>query len=342
MAELNVFKADGFSTINMTNAIENFDTIPGMLGGMGIFQPKPVTSKDVMIEVKDETAGLIGLVPRGAPLQQYERGNRKKINFEVPKIGEQETIWGHEIAGLRAFGSMTEEMRVMDVVAQRLLAQRQNIDYTKEYMRLAAIQGKFLDPADGSVVYDYFTELGVTEGAAVSFELDVDTTLVKQIAEELVISVQRTAKGAWVPGQTRLHAIVGDAFWFALTQHPNVEKYYNNYAAMAVLKDLDPSEMFDFGGIVFHRYMGSDDNSEIAVATDEAKFFPVGARDVFDEIMAPADEWIEYVGAPGQSVYALRKQDREYDTPRWVGYDVVSYPLFICNRPNLLRKGTRT
>lgn len=342
MAELNVFKADGFSTINMTNAIENFDTIPGMLGGMGIFQPKPVTSKDVMIEVKDETAGLIGLVPRGAPLQQYERGSRKKINFEVPKIGEQETIWGHEIAGIRAFGSMTEEMRVMDVVAQRLQAQRQNIDYTKEYMRLAAIQGKFLDPADGSVVYDYFTELGIAEAAAVSFELDVDTTKVKQIAEELVISVQRAAKGAWVPGTTRLHAIVGDDFWFALIQHPNVEKYYDNWAAMATLKNLDPSEQFDFGGIVFNRYIGSDDNSEIAVATDEAKFFPVGARDVFDEVMAPADEWIEYVGAPGQSVYALRKQDREYDTPRWVGYDVVSYPLFICNRPNLLRKGTRT
>jgi len=342
MAELNVFEADGFSTINMTNAIENFDTIPGMLGGMGLFQPKPVTSKDVFIEVKDESAGLLGLVPRGAPLQQYERGSRKKVNFEVPKIGEQETIWAHEIAGIRAFGSETEEMRVASVVGDRLMAQRQNVDYTKEYMRLAAIQGKFLDPSDGSVTYDYFSELGISEASAVSFELDVDTTNVKEKCEKLVIDVQRNSKGGWIMGRTRLHSIVGDDFWFGLTQHPEVEKFYQNHSAMMMMKDLDPSEQFEFGGIIWHRYIGSDDNSEIAVATDEAKFFPVGGRDVFDEVMAPADEWIEYVGAPGQSVYALRKVDREYDSPRWVGYDVVSYPLFICNRPNMLRKGTLT
>lgn len=340
MAELNVFEADGFSTMNMTAAISNADTIPTMLGGMGIFNAKPVTSKDVFVEVKDEAAGLLGLVPRGAPLQQYERGNRKKVSFEVPKIGQQETIWANEIAGIRAFGSETEEMRVAEVVGKRLMSQRENVEYTKEYMRLAAVQGLFLDPSNGAVQYNYATEFGITPEPAVDFAFTDLTLKVKQICEQIVIDVQRAAKGGWVAGQTRLHAIVGDDFWFALTQHPEVEKYYQNYSAMMSLRDLDASMSFEFGGIVFHRYVGSDDNVEIAVATNEAKFFPVGGRDVFDEILAPADEWIEFVGSSGQDIYALRKIDREYESPRWVGYDVISYPLFICNRPNMLRSGT--
>lgn len=342
MAELNVFSADGFSTMNMSVALDQFDSVPTMLGSMGIFQPKPVRSKDVFLEVRDNANALVGIVERGAPLQQYERGSRKKIGLSVPKIGLQETIWGHEIAGIRAFGSETEQMQVATEVGNRLTALKNNIAYTKEYMRLAAVQGKFLNPEGGATVYNYYTELGIAEAAAVSFELDVNTTLVKQIAEELVIDIQRASRGAWIMGQTKVHAIVGDDFWFGLTQHPNVEKYYASWSAMAELKNLDPSMEFEFGGIRWHRYIGSDDNSEIAVATNEAKFFPVGAPDVFQEIMAPADEFIPYVGTPGQSIYAIKREDKEYEIPRFVGYDVVAYPLFVCNRPNMLRKGTLT
>jgi len=342
MAELNIFKADGFSTMEMSAAIDQFDSVPTMLGNMGIFTPKPVRQKDIFLEVRDSANALLGIVERGAPLPQYERDTRKKVGLTVPKIGQQETVWAHEIAGIRAFGSQTEEMAVAAEVGRRLQALKNNVAYTKEYMRLAAVQGRFLNPNGGGTVYNYYTELGIAEAAAISFELDVATTKVKEIAEELVISVQRASRGAWIMGQTKVHAIVGDDFWFALTQHANVEKYYQNWSAMAELKNLDPSMEFEFGGIRWHRYIGSDDNSEIAVATNEAKFFPVGAPDVFQEIMAPADEFIPYVGTPGQSIYAIKREDREYEIPRYVGYDVVSYPLFVCNRPNMLRKGTLT
>ena len=338
---LNIFSQNGFSTISQSAAIENFASVPGMLGGMGIFTPKPVRSKDVFIEVKDDTNKLLGIVERGAPLQQLERGSRKKVNFEIPKVGQQETIWAHEIAGIHAFGNDTVLMQVATELGNRLSAQKQNIEYTKEYMRLAAVQGKFLNPATGAVIYDYFAELGVTEAPAVNFALGTPATKVKELAEKLVIDIQRSSKGAWVMGQTRVHALVGDQFWFDLTQHANVEKYYANWPAMAMLKNLDPSDTFDFGGVIWHRYVGSDDNTEIAVNTNEAKFFPVGARDVFTEAMAPADEFIPYVGTLGQSIYAIKKTDSEYEIQRWVGYDVVSYPLFMCNRPNLLRKGIR-
>ena len=342
MAELNIFKADGFSTMEVSAAIDQFDSVPTMLGSMNIFTPKPVRQKDIFLEVRDSETSLLGIVERGAPLNQYQRDTRKKVGLTVPKIGQQETLWGHELAGIRAFGSQTEEMAVSVELGRRLQALKNNVAYTKEYMRLAAVQGRFLNPAGGSTVYNYYTELGIAEAPAVSFELDVATTKVKELAEALVISIQRASRGAWIAGQTKVHAIVGDNFWFALTQHPNVEKYYNNWSAAAELKNLDASTEFEFGGIRWHRYIGSDDNTEIAVLTNEAKFFPVGAPDVFQEIMAPADEFIGYIGTPGQSIYALKREDKEYEMPRFVGYDVVSYPLFVCNRPNMLRKGTLT
>lgn len=343
MATMDVFKADAFSMMELSSTVDNMDFNPQMLGGMNLFTPKPVRQKNIFVDQRDDTLSLIGFSERGSTPSQNERYTRKSINFEIPRIATQDTVWAHEISGLREFGTESELMTVQREVADRLSKMRQKVEYTEEYLRLAAVQGLVLDPADGSTLYNYYTEFNITQAAAVSFELDVDTTDVAKICDDLVRSVMRASKGAWIIGQTYLTALVGDAFWNALISHPNVEKFYKNYAAMQELRDLPAFGRFRFHGIEFINYMGSDDNSEIAIATNEAKFFPVNGDGIFVKAMAPADEFMPFVNTPGQSVYAVQELDAAFPaTPRFAKYHVHAYPLYMCAKPNTLRRGTLT
>lgn len=343
MATMDVFKADAFSMMELSSAINNVDFNPQMLGGMNLFQTKPVRQKRIFIEQRDQTLSLIPFSERGSNPDQNERYTRKTINFDIPRIATNDTVWAHEISGIREFGTENEMMSVQREVAQRLETMRQKVEYTEEYLRLAAIQGKVLDPADGSVYYNYFTEFNIAEPSAVSFELDVSGTDVAAICRDLVREIMRDSKGAWVMGQSRVHALVGDTFFDSLISHPNVEKFWINWMAAAELRGVDPFSSFEFGGIVFHNYHGSDDNSEIAIADAEAKFFVVGGDGIFEKAMAPADEWMNFVNTPGQAVYAIQEMDAAFQgNPRFAKYHVHAYPLYVCKRPNTLRKGTLT
>lgn len=340
MIGMNVFTSNAFEATELSGLVQTMDYNPQMLGGMNLFAPKPVRQKHVFIDQKDDTLSLLPFSERGTSPKVNDNYTRKAISFEVPRIAVQDTIMASEIAGLRATGSETELMTVQSEVADRLASMRQKVEYTKEFLRLAAVQGKVLDPKDGSVMYDYFAEFGITEEAAVSFAFTTATTDVAEVCRQLVRSIQRSAKGGWVMGTSRVQAIVGDDFFDALVKHPSVKEKWLNWTAAAELRNVDPFTQFDFGGITFHNYRGSDDNSEVAVAPTESKFFISGGNEVFSEVMAPADEFIPFLGARGQSVYAIQSIDAEYqNNPRFVKYDMYSYPLFMCSRPNTLRKG---
>lgn len=344
MATMDVFKADAFGMMELTTAVQNTDYLPSTLGSMtGLFQAKPTRTKNVFVDQEDDTLSLIGFSDRGAPPVQNGRYGRKSLNFEIPRIAIQDTVWAHEISGLRATGTESELMTVQKEVAGRLEKMRQKVEYTHEYLRLAAIQGRVLNPADGSTLYNYFTEFGVTEAAAIDFNLDVAATDVRKVCDQLIRSVARTAKGAWIDGRTELHALCGDDFWDALVNHANVKNTYLNWQAAQELRQGSAFGTFKFGGITFHNYRGSDNNTDIAIAATEAKFFPVGGEGVFVKAMAPADEFMPFVNTLGQDVYAVQEIDAQFPaTPRFAKYHVHSYPLYMCAKPNLLRKATLT
>lgn len=339
MATLDVFNSDAFSLTSLSSQVEKVDYVPGLIGSLGVFEPVPVRTRTVWVDRREGEVNLIQTSANGAPPEELVRDDRSAVPLKAVRLAKGSTIYAAEIAGWRAFGSENEQTVVMTEYARRMARVRQDIEYTHEKHRLGALQGILLD-ADGSTIYNYATEFGETIPAATSFELDVNTTDVRGICHAITRSVARSAKGAWIDGRTTLHALAGDAFYDALINHPQVRETYLNWSAAADLRGNAAFGAFQYGGITFHNYRGSDDNSEIAVNTDQVKFFPVGAVDVFKQVMAPADEFIEYVGAPGQNVYSINIRDK--DRNAWVRNEQYSYPLYICQRPGILRTGTRT
>ena len=335
---IDVFKSDPFSTIQMTEAVERAPYQPVGLGSLGIFNPQPITTKAAMIEERNGVLVLINTTPRGAPGTQRTTEKRKARYFETVRIRQEDTLYADEIQNIRAFGSNTDVMMAQSEIARRLNGATgllSNIEFTKEYHRLGAVQGIVYD-ADGSVLYNWFDEFQITQAAEVAFNLSAKTLgSLRPLCNGIVRTMARKAQGAFTP-TTTVQALCGDEFWDQLITHPDVEKTFLNWASAADLRGDSAFQSMRFGGIDWLNYRGSDDNSTIAIPTDKVKFFPVGAPGVFAEINSPGESF-DWVNTPGKPQYVQMIFDR--DRNEWVKVEATSYPLFICTRPEVLLRG---
>ncbi|WP_338662624.1 major capsid protein [Pararoseomonas sp. SCSIO 73927] len=341
MSILNVFKADAFSTVEMTAAVERTPFKPQGLGTLGIFEDKPIRTTALAVEERNGVLVIVPTSERGTAPTQRKTEKRKMRYFEVPRLAHADTIFASELQGIREFGEETVLMQVQTEVARRVAGPTgltSNMEYTWERHRLGAVQGKLLD-ADGSVLYDWFDEFGVIQPDEIAFDLKGASTAgtLRKKCAGVVRAMQRASQGAWTPG-TRVHAIAGDAFWDDLVSHPDVVQTYANWNAAVELRGGTAFSSMPFGDIDWQNYRGSDDNSAIAVAPNEVKFFPVGAPGVFQRALAPGEsfQWLNTLGKP---VYIQMVFDKDRD--QWVQAEAYSYPLHICTRPEMLQRGRR-
>lgn len=341
MASMDVFNQDAFSMIQLTTAVEKAPYVPGFLGSLGIFEPDPIRTLSLAVEERQGVLSLIKTTPRGAPLKERTTEKRKIRDFRVPRIGEEDTIFASEIQSIRAFGTESELMQVQAEVARRLVGPtglRNQLEFTKEAMRLGAIQGILLD-ADASTLYNWFTEFGISPPAEVAFNLaaNVDGELPPKI-NQITRAMARAAQGAWLP-TTQVHALCGDDFFDLFIKHTDVKETYKFWTAAADLRSgaqRSAFQSFPFHGVTWHNYRGSDDNTTIKIADDKVKFFPQGAPGVFREGMAPGESF-DFVNQPGRPEYVFMIPDR--DRNAWVKLEMYSYPLYICTRPEILQTG---
>lgn len=335
---LDIFKGDAFSTIELTSAIRDIEYIPQTLGSLNLFEPEPIRGYTVAVEKKADVISLIPISPLGAAPQQVERDPRTMRNLNTVALKQGFTIYAHELSGIREFGETSMLVQAQGEYAQRFAKLKNNLELTREHHRLGALQGKLLDADGTTVIYDYFAEMGYTEAAAVTFDLTTQTTDLRKLCNDLVRDIKRSSKGAMGPGSS-VHALVGDAFYDAFIEHAKVVRAFEGWSAATSLLQGNAFKAFTFGGITWHNYRGTDDNSTVAIHVDQAKFFPVGGNGVFKEVMSPA-EFDPWVNTLGERDYAMSIHDK--DRGAWNKGELYSYPLFMCARPNVLRKGVRT
>lgn len=341
---LDIFNDDAFSLSTMGTAVENMPYRPDGLGAMNIFTPDMLRTKTVAIESREGALSLIKTSARGAPLEQATHGKRTMRSFETVRIAKGDRILASELAFIREFN---EEQKVMEL--QKELAKRlgggdgsngygllDDVELTLENMRLGAVQGKFLD-SDGSVLVDWTNEFdGVGSVTSVAFNMvaaagEFEAQCIAMIREVMVAS-----KGAWRNG-TVLHALCGDAFYDAVRKVPEIRETYKNQMMAHQVPGAVPFTKFTYGGIVWENYRGTDDGSTVAIATAECSIFPVNAPGVFVEAFSPGEKF-EHIGQTANRIYPELVRDVQRDT--YVDLDIYSYPLYLCTRTNMLRKGT--
>lgn len=338
MPIMDVFLGDAFTARSLTAAVDTYGYIPQMLDAIpGLFVPKPVRTAEIWIEQRDYQGALIQTSPRGAPPASKGGDQRKARAFNSTRIADSSRVWAHEVQNVRAFGEEAAVKDMQEEVGRRQMKMKSDFNLTKEHMRLGAVQGIVLD-ADGSVIYDWFDEFGVAAPTPVTFNFSSTAVegAIRQQANGIKRQMIRALKGLGGNGVV-VHALCGDTFWDEFISSAEVRHTYQAQQALALQNDVGAAwEEFRFANIVWHNYRGTDDNSTVAINTDQVKFFPANAG-IFPVATAPAERF-EFVNTPGQDTYSWIVPDRDRDS--WVDVEQYSYPLHVCTKPDALASGT--
>ncbi len=331
MPLLDAFNSDAFSVQSLTAAFIKAPYQPRRLGSLGLFRESPISTTTVVVEEKDGQLELIQTSERGAPGGAIGSNKRTARSFVVPHLEKGSTIMADEVQNVRAFGEEDETETVQALVDDRLVTLRAFHETTLEHHRIGAVRGQILD-ADSSVIYDLFTEFGVTQQTH-DIALGTATTDVRGAA----VAIARLSEGALGADMvTGYRAFCGNEFFDELIAHAEVKESLKYQESELLRRDLRAG--FEFGGITWENYRGTV-NGVAFVPTAEAFVVPIGT-DIFRTHFAPAD-FIETVNTMGLPLYAKIARDPE-GLNRFVKIHSQSNPMCMCLKPRAIVKVTKS
>lgn len=337
------FNGDAFSVVSLTDAINKIPFVPGRAGTVVPWNERGIDTTTVMLEEQDGELKFVNPSPRGGAGEAGSGTNRKARTLRVPHYQIDDNISAESVQNVRAFGQSGVLEALSDRVNERLQQHVQwRLDPTLELQRLGALKGVILN-ADGTVLYNLFSEFGVTQEGEVDFDLDNGSPASGALRKACAAVVRKMSDNlAGVPF-TGVGGLCGNAFFDDLLAHVEVIESYKGTSMAQVLRQgyVTPNGTvygaFEFGGIVFENYRGKNGNTPL-VADDAVHLFPTGAAGLFRTVYAPAD-YEETVNTIGLPRYA-----KQWPTPNGKGrnLEVQMNALSYCVRPKVLMKGKRT
>lgn len=329
---LDVFNRDAFSLQRLTATVNEMPYVPSRIRQLGLFQSAGVDTLSISIE---SIAGVLKLVPtstRGGPGHQHTPDKRKMRDFRSAHIQLDDALQADEVQGVRAFGSQNTLQTVQGRVNDRFAGMFANIDTTIENLRMGALKGQVLDADGSTVLWDLFTEFGVTALADVDFALGTSTTNIKSLCNQVIRSF--TDELGDTP-MGRVRAFCGDNFYDKLSTHAEVRDSYHRQQDSAFLREGSLAyDQFSYGSIAWENYRGSVGGTPF-VATDECRFFIEGVPGLFIDRYSPADydETVNTIGLPRYAKLIRKPNGKGFDM------EAQSNPITLCTRPRTLRKG---
>lgn len=335
---LDVFKNDAFGLVSLTMATEKMPYQPGRLGKLGIFNVQGIAQTNVIIEEKYGKLSLVQTSARGTVPKTQSTEKRIVKSFPLLWLPQTDTVIADEVQNIRAFGTEDATAGVAQTVNDKLSRLKQNLEVTKEYHRIGAIQGSLLD-ADGSTErFNWFTEFGISETEIDVDFSDLDLDIKVQVCMPIIRALE-DALGAQTYGKIRVFC--GDDFFDQLIWHPSVKDAYRTWqtglgALDAVFTINSPQvqrEGFPFGGIIWENYRGSVGSVKF-IPDDVGRVVVDGVPDLFKEFYGPPP-FTETVNTIGKPWYA-KQQDLDWDLG--VELLLVCCPLIMPTRPKVLIK----
>ena len=242
MPALDIFSGSAFTMVALTDAINKMPYVPGRIGQLGLFREQGVSTTSVMIEEREGSLNLVETTARGAPAIQNTTNKRKARSLVVPHVALEDTILADEVQNVRAFGSESMLEGVQAVVNQRMSEMATKMDATLEHLRIGAIKGQILDADGSAVIYDLFTEFGVTAHTEIDFDLDNATPAPGVIKKKCHDIRRKIEDELGAQPYEHIHAICGADFFDDLITHPEVEKAYQ---LLAPASRQDPDRRAD-------------------------------------------------------------------------------------------------
>lgn len=332
----NVHTGDPFALESLTAAVNQEHYRPGQIGASGLFEEDSVTTTIVSVELRDGKLALVEPSARGGDGETSGDETRKKVPFEVDHYQRNDSILADEVQNVRAFGTEDTAEVLEDRVNRKAQRHAADLTMTLEHQRIGAIKG-IVTSKSGKVLHELYNAFGIAVPAAVSLELDVETTQVAGLWQDVVYSIEDALDEPY----DGLHVFTGRDFHKAMWQHKSVRETFL-YGNGAVVLRQDVPDTFEFGGATWERYKtGAKATTDLGapyIAATKARVVPKGVAGLFITRFAPAD-YNETVNTPGLPFYSRAVEKRNGK-----GYDleVQMNSISLCTRPQALRELTLT
>jgi hypothetical protein len=321
---------DVFSVSSMTERVNKMPHVPGRVGRLGLFQARGVRTTSVQFDIASGTVRLIPNNRRGAPATQFTVGARNLVELSIPQKTLEDTVNAHELLNMRALGTDVMIASAQEIVDERTMEMVKSHDATVEHMRQRALDGKIVD-ADGTVIEDLHTKLGVTQ-VTVDCDLEISTTDVREkiVSAKREIGRRLGEDAAMITGWMLM---MSPTFADAFTGNDSVLKAFDRMGEGVFLR-ADVRDGFDFAGV---RCMEADDyvGTTRFIADGEALLLPVGPS-IYREVYGPAD-FIDLVGSEGLPRYA---RTEPVNMGRGLKIHTQSNPLVYLTKPDAVAKLT--
>lgn len=331
-----------FSSISLTTAIRDLKYTPSLLTGMpGLVSKVPIYTEKFAVERMADSQRLIPVTERGAPRTRQTRDRRNIRDFRTIRTAKVDELRAVELANIRPFGEETGFVAVQRELMLRYAKLRRDHELTEEYRLLGMIQGKILDADGTSTLYDWFTEFGIAPPTELGFNWASRTGVAEYIRANVIRPIKTALQGRDTPN-TRIMALCGDTFFDGLTSNSEVRQTYLNWQAAQELRTglVKAYSSFSFGDVEWVNYRSATDSNSVSVgiAADKCRFFPVGVPDMFQKIISPNDEDLNFVNTLGQEYYARQVPDPSgYNA--YVELSMDAFNAHVCTTPEALLSG---
>lgn len=309
---------DYFTRTELMRVLAQAPYIPGQLGALNLFDPVPLTSTTLGIEVETKDNGkILTKIARGAPRTVSKLDKRSVKTFTTETFGDDGAVMADEVLNARGAGTSGAKEVIENRRARLVAKLRRTVDRTFEYLRMQAL----LSPAT--------TEFGAAASPTVIAVQTDGTKLRQEIFNKLILPINAALDGVTY---SSIHVLCGDEYWGDLIEAKSLRETYLATARAAELAGAVPMRM-SFGGVTWEWYRG---DSEIKIPTAEARAFPVGGVDLAYVGYAPNDT-VESVGsgALGEPYYmgsAPIVDQTGQGTKGWA-VSVQTHPKFVWARP---------
>lgn len=333
---VDIWDGEGFTIESLTAAINNEPYRPGQISALGIFEEDGVSTTRISIEMRDGKLSLVEPSARGGPGETTGDDDRSRIPFDIDHYQRDDSVLADEVQNVRAFGTSDTLETIQDRVERKGKRHAQDLTMTLEYQRIGAIKGNVTSKS-GKVLHNLYNRFGIAVPAAVSLELDADTTNVGSLFQDVIYSIEDDLDEPY----TGIHVFTGRDLHKALWTHKSVRETFLYHGGASVLR-LDVPDVFEFGGATWERYKtGAKATADLGapyIAANEARVVVKGVPELFITRFAPAD-YEETVNTIGLPFYM-----RQYAKPNGKGreIEVQMNAISLCTKPKVLRRLTLT
>ncbi len=327
-----VFNQDPFSAVTLTDEVNKMPFVPDFIGSLNLFEEQGVSTVLIQVQESQGTIGLVQTAPRCAPGEHHVPSKRTARTFSIPHLPKEDFIQVCELEGILAGRSDALTLQsLQSVVSQRMAAMSASLDATEEWHMLGAINGLILD-ADGSVIYDLYSEFGVT--ALPTVQLDFAALINGNLKQKLSQTMREQSKELQSATARRYVLLAGDDLYDGFVKSAETQRAYDRWQDGQHLRDGGLAyESFSYAGIEIVNYRAYV-NGQDFIAPEKGRLIPIGVPGLFRKYYAPADR-MSYLATMGLPRYAFTYPD---ERDRYVELHQQMNVLCLNTQPRAVRE----